>query len=528
MQGMTKKALAHMRTLSAARPTNDTALWAWVKTVLGLDVPREPVMPGSCAPLAYLSSAFFDRGDVVVWAPRGGGKTMLGAAATVLDLYFKPGVQVRILGGSLEQSSRMYEHVLTLLDRPSLRSLPSGEPTRRRVETNTAGRAAILAQSQRSVRGVRVHKMRCDEVEEFDPRVWEAAQLVTRSGRCGAYWVNGTVEALSTMHRAGGLMGRLTGMSDGEWRMPDVNRHARTEKHPPSHVPPPTSSRVIRWTALDVVERCEPQRDCGTCVLWDDCGGRAKHAAGFVPVDDLVRQWRRSSKATWDAEMMCRRPSTRDVVYQEFDPTRHVGEDFSPSDGAIGFNINLIKSTKVEPYVVGGMDFGWRNPTVMLWARVFGEPERDRHGDAPWGVHVIDEYARTLATLDAHLDAIAAREWGDPAWIGVDPAGGAGNAQTGRSDVQVMRARGWTVRARARPVRDGVEMVRMMLDRGRLRVHPRCTGLIAALQTYHFDADRPRREEPAKDGPDHYCDALRYLVTNLRGGGGEVVTRGYL
>ena len=41
--------------------------------------------------------------------------------------------------------------------------------------------AGVLAQSQRSVRGLRVQKLRCDEVELFDPAVWEAAQLTTRS-----------------------------------------------------------------------------------------------------------------------------------------------------------------------------------------------------------------------------------------------------------------------------------------------------------------------------------------------------------
>lgn len=45
--------------------------------------------------------------DCVVWAARGTGKTFLGAVATLLDLVFKPGVQIKILGGSLEQSRRM-------------------------------------------------------------------------------------------------------------------------------------------------------------------------------------------------------------------------------------------------------------------------------------------------------------------------------------------------------------------------------------------------------------------------------------
>ena len=181
--------------------------------------PRVPLIPDSSPPFDYLIHAYFEppaadknaiHRDAVVWANRGGGKTMLGAAATLLDLLFKPGIQVRVLGGSLEQSSKMHEHLLTLLDRPWFRDLLEGEPTQRRVALINGSRVQLLAGSQRSVRGVRVHKLRCDEVEEFDPQVWEAAQMVTRTGNCGGKRVHGAVEALSTMHRPFGLMSHIT------------------------------------------------------------------------------------------------------------------------------------------------------------------------------------------------------------------------------------------------------------------------------------------------------------------------------
>ena len=49
--------------------------------------------------------------DCVIWANRAGGKTQLAAVATLLDCVFKPKCHVRILGGSGEQSSRMYEYM---------------------------------------------------------------------------------------------------------------------------------------------------------------------------------------------------------------------------------------------------------------------------------------------------------------------------------------------------------------------------------------------------------------------------------
>ena len=59
-------------------------------------------------------------------------------------------------------------------------------------------------------------------------------------------------------------------------------------------------------------------------------------------------------------------------------------------------------------------------------------------------------------------------------------------------------------------------------------VHPRCRQLIAALSAYHFDPQRPEVQAPVKDGPDHLCDALRYLVVNLERGPSPVTVTEYL
>src|SRR5688572_10780209 len=93
-------------------------LHEWVSLFLGLRVPRTPVCEGHCAPFDYIRRASFEPAtDLVVWAPRGGGKTRLAAAATLLDLLHKPPASVRILGGSLEQSMKMWDYLLPDLDR---------------------------------------------------------------------------------------------------------------------------------------------------------------------------------------------------------------------------------------------------------------------------------------------------------------------------------------------------------------------------------------------------------------------------
>ncbi|MBL0871729.1 MAG: hypothetical protein IBJ18_14250 [Phycisphaerales bacterium] len=39
--------------------------------------------------------------------------------------------------------------------------------------------------------------------------------------------------------------------------------------------------------------------------------------------------------------------------------------------------------------------------------------------------------------------------------------------------------------------------------------------LIESLSRYRYDQENRENLEPRKDGSDHACDALRYLITNL-------------
>src|SRR5690606_31817410 len=114
----------------------------------------------------------------------------------------------------------------------------------------------------------------------FTSDIWEAAQMVTRSGPCGDHFVRGCIECLSTMHQPYGLMQRLMTAGDAQRR------------------------RVFRWNVLDTLETCPPARDCASCPLWTDCGGRAKTGRGFIAVDDAVQQRERTDPPSWRSEML--------------------------------------------------------------------------------------------------------------------------------------------------------------------------------------------------------------------------------
>lgn len=484
---------AKLRKLQTLRPTTPAQLRKFVVKGFGLNFPAARNNEAMGGPFEYLADSFFDRpGDAVVWANRGGGKTMLGAAATLLDMLFKPGIQVRILGGSLQQAEKMYEHLRLLLDQPLLRDaggVLATPPTLRKVVLQNGSKVELLACSQQAVRGTRVQVLRCDEVDVMNREVWNAAQMVTRSAVCGGRVVPGRIEALSTMHEVAGLMAELTG----------------------------SDRRLYRWNALDVVARCPPALSCEGCAVWGDCQGKAKEANGHLPVQDFIDQRGRLSDGLWDAEMMCRRPITRSAVYPKFNPDDFV-EDAEPW---------LAPGKQVGSVWFGGMDFGLRNETVILWAWALW-----RGSDAI--LHIAGEYIAKERIIEANLSAAdaMAHEHHLPTCkkldvLSVDPAGKQRSSQTGASEVDVLRCAGCTVRTPRSKVRLGIEAVLRRMDHGLIRIHPRCTGLIEALQTYRYDPDRPNNENPLKEGSDHACDALRYLVLSFDRAGGGLKQRGY-
>ncbi|MFM9959192.1 MAG: hypothetical protein ACKVZJ_14100 [Phycisphaerales bacterium] len=515
------------------RPVSPQHLRAWLRLVLNIDVPTEHNPRTGTGPLAYLWYAFHEpppwadpKPDAVVWACRGGGKTFYAALATALDLLFKPGIEVKTLGGSLEQSQRLHAHLRRFFEHPMLRPLVDGAVTERRLRLINGSTAQTLAQSHTSVRGTRPHKLRCDEAELFDQDVWSAAQLAPRSATLAGQRVHACIEALSTCHEPHGLMSQL--ITDAH----SANAPARTDSNEspeqrarsvsdgfslqPVDAALPnrlvnagapgsfasTPRRLFKWGVIDVLEHCPPERPCAPCPLLDDCRGRAKVGIGHVSIDDAIRMKQRVSPTRWESEMLCLRPRRDDSVYPEFDESLHIRID--------------PPTSTTTPTPLAGMDFGFRSPTVFLWA--LHEPESDT-------LHIFDEHSASRLTIEQHFNVIESRGHARPTWVAIDPAGRAAEAQSGLSHAHLMTKLGYKPRARPTSIAHGIELVRARLAprlnphgtsaAPRLTIHPRCNTLIESLTSYHYPAPPNFSNDPVKDGPDHAADALRYLITNL-------------
>ncbi|UCC96309.1 MAG: hypothetical protein JSW66_10730 [Phycisphaerales bacterium] len=467
------------------RPGTKAQLRNYVRSHLRLDVPDRRICDDHQSPLDYLAHGFFldakkrrkTNSDAIVWANRAGGKTQLASVATLLDCLFKPGCHVRILGGSGEQSSRLYnyvQHFLNLgysdfLDKPALKS---------GCVFKNGSTIEMLTQSATSVRGQHVQKLRCDEVELFDPDVLAAAKFTTISSSSA----RASMEMISTMHKPYGLMSREV---------------AQAER---------SGCSVFKWCLWETIERCSSRRRCDACELRPDCQGKARLARGYLKIEDAIALMRRSSRASWEAEMLCERPSREGLVFSEFERDVHVQ--------SIQFNPDLP--------LYRSIDFGFVNPFVCLWM------QRTASGT----IFILDEYVRRGLPLAANVRALEE-------WLGLpeesytatfcDPAGQQREGLSGSSCVRELRAMGIRVRYRASRITEGIELIRSAIRNAQgtpsLFISPRCPRLIEALECYHYPDPRSclptgRRggsERPEKDGVyDHPIDALRYFFINTK------------
>jgi hypothetical protein len=484
-----EKAASVYSALRRTRPMTRRDLRNYVKVFLGIDVPVRNICPEHDSPMDYLWHSFSAdfrahsagqsersvepgrRGlnaDCIIWANRAGGKTELAAVATLLDCIFKPGCQTRILGGSGEQSGRMYEYLTSFLRR-GFESLLAGPVLKEKCHFTNGSAVEVLTQSATSVRGQHIQKLRCDEVELFDEDVFAAAKFTTQS----TSRLIAAMELISTMHRPYGLMQRIVSSA------------------------PQFDTPVLKWCVWEVIEKCL-DRTCSQCPLWTDCQGKAKSADGYLRIDDCITQMRRASRAGWEAEMLCQRPSRENAVFDEFDPSVHVRPvDYDP-------DLPLYRT----------LDFGFVNPFVCLWVQV----------DSTGVVRVIDEYVRTRATIDVHATEMKSRTPGGHDKVAAtfcDPAGAGVNDITGTSAVRELRSLGVITRFRRSGILEGIELIRRAIRSGdghsTLLISPKCPRLIEAMQCYHYPESNAAAsgELPLKDGLyDHPIDALRYFFIN--------------
>ena len=174
--------------LLLTRPETDDELWWWVRRVLNVSIPREAVCTdrGHVAPFKAFADAYFGRYGTTIWKGSRGlaGKTVLLAALSQTEAITL-GAGITLLGGSGEQSERVHEYMAGAHGgfRKSFwaspyapRQLLKSNPSARKTRLRNGGWINALMASQKSVRGPHPQRLRGDEIDEMDVKIWNAAK----------------------------------------------------------------------------------------------------------------------------------------------------------------------------------------------------------------------------------------------------------------------------------------------------------------------------------------------------------------
>ncbi len=485
------------------RPKTRAELRDWVRGFAGVRIPARPVCQGHSAPFDMFADQVLDRPSLALWhGPRGSGKSFLSALDTHLASRFHPRHETHVLGGSRAQSEQIYRALQATVfegagvlggDRDSVRRLLKTEAT-----YVNGSRVAILAASPTSVRGPHVASLKLDEVDEIDPEIRESALGMAMDLR----GVKASVLMTSTWHRPAGPMAGLV-------------EQAHAGAFP-----------IHTYCIFEVLERCPPERSgrrlekCPECPLMPWCHedrdadpkGRpkAKRSDGHYGIDALIQKVRGVSPRVFASDYLCRGPKADGVWFKDFDESENVRDDAD-------FDPSLPVHVAIDSGVFTGAVFFQVRPG-WAWAPV-PEPAR---------IHVFADYlaeGRSAEACALEVVAMLDRMCGSALrHVSTDSAGGARNP-VGPTVVSEYRRCGLVGETGLEPwprypgcVLEGLNLIESLVrsadGSARMAIHPRCTRLIAAFQSYA----RARRSGQWMDYPADPQHPWEDLIDALRGG----------
>jgi len=156
--------------------TTEETLRDFVRLAWGISFPDVKVCSNHSTPWRVFADAYFARSPVIILHGSRGlaGKSFLLSVLGLTEAVTL-GADVNILGGSGEQSRRVLDH---MRDRWAFEGAPAAMLTgEARTETRLTNGATIeaLMASQASVRGPHPSRLRCDEIDEMQLSILDAA-----------------------------------------------------------------------------------------------------------------------------------------------------------------------------------------------------------------------------------------------------------------------------------------------------------------------------------------------------------------
>ncbi len=284
-------------TFACIAPKTKEHLQVYCSIVLNMRFPYPNCCKDHDSVLDAIWDTYSESEDLSIWyAMRGSGKTQTLSVLGYLESAFKEACGICILGGSLEQSTKAVgylDHIWSLPGVPR-HLLSTGSVAGRGYKLTNGSWVTALAASSKSVRGPHPQKLRLDECDEMDEKIYDASLGQPKSN----YGIKDNIVISSTLHYPFGLMSKIID-----------ERHEK-------------GARLYQW-----------------------CVEEAKKPFGFWDVEELKRRKRQITNAMWEAEYLLRRPKLGETIF-----------DFMSVDNAFRRGIKIKFDAKVS--VEAGIDWG--------------------------------------------------------------------------------------------------------------------------------------------------------------------------
>ena len=377
------------RKLRYEGPSNDDELHAWVKTNIGVDIPRVAVCQDHVPPFKLLADLYFERTSAALaLANRGGAKTFIVACLHFINSTYKAGCESLSFGATEAQGNRCYGHIEEWCyerDRETGRRLDTvlpfirDKPKKSQTVWKTGSTVEVVAGSENAVSGPHPAKAHGDEIDQMERPVWNQSRGMAVTNRATGplpSWMgqfDGMIPpqdiATSTRNSTRGLMQELLDEIEEDKKNGNIPQYDlypwciwETIKEVPNcrAAHPALRKRRLKELDMEATSKCECHRVIKGRLpngqqrsLEKVCGGKGFRARGWKPYIDLVRTFKRNTPGTWMLQHECRHGQDENNYIQDW-------------------SLNNYGVRHYEPHPVYGpiyssVDWGTTHPACVLW-----------------------------------------------------------------------------------------------------------------------------------------------------------------
>ena len=543
----------HKRDMVLSIFNNKEDLYKWIQLFVGWKLTKDWIDKDSnSSPIDAIWEVYeavkFNRGDVspgfILLSSRDSYKTLsVSVLEVLLMVHFK--CTVAHMAAIKSQSQKAISYINSLMRKLSpylvdYHGWKSMSDNKSQIEyLSPEGKLCYIKVIICSLSGANSDHTNILCVDELDtipnPKAFDEAKLIP-GVESGQYPI--TVK-LSTRKFAFGLMNteieraHISGDKILRWNILDTSEKCLPDRCRPDLPPivryvgrdlPLVSITEEEYSSLDVTrqpdfERVVAHSGCSSCILLPVCktmlSKRGDDCVGgfYKPINAIINLFRTNAPDIAEAQLLCRKPSTKGLVYSRFDEnlnTLTTDQAYNSLTGenrknvTFAFLIETIKSLELLTYIGG--DWGYNHFSAFITGC------KVPNGDF-W---ILDTFAQSELELDDLVRVgLELKEMYNVQKFFVD--------QAYPAYIATFKRKGMNCPKFTKDVMGGIQMVRGQicdsLGKRRLKVikTDRNEMLLNGLKSHHFmlNAQGQLTQNPDDESWSDVMDALRYMGQNL-------------